>query len=173
MLQTTPEHPFYTEEAGWVPAGSLWAGAHISRAEGGWGAVEGLMEEQRPEVMYNLTVETAHTFFVGGERLLVHNECAPPGPPGPCREAPTFGRPGRGRNVREYDGDLDDAWRQFLLWTQGIKPEEIPDRPGFYRATLPNGAVVVFRPTSRSVWPTVDVHNCPGQPNYEVKFVGK
>jgi hypothetical protein len=22
-LQTTPEHPFYTEEAGWQPAGSL------------------------------------------------------------------------------------------------------------------------------------------------------
>ena len=39
------------------------------------------MQAAQPEVMYNLTVETAHTFFVGDERLLVHNECPGNGPP--------------------------------------------------------------------------------------------
>src|SRR5206468_3165117 len=39
-LETTPEHPFYTQERGWVAAGELWAGAHVRRADGGAGVVE-------------------------------------------------------------------------------------------------------------------------------------
>jgi radical SAM superfamily enzyme YgiQ (UPF0313 family) len=31
--------------------------------------------EHRPQVMYNLTVATAHTFFVGEGQWLVHNTC--------------------------------------------------------------------------------------------------
>jgi hypothetical protein len=31
--------------------------------------------EARPQVMYNLTVDVAHTFFVGNGRWLVHNQC--------------------------------------------------------------------------------------------------
>ena len=46
-IETTPEHPFYTAEKGWVPAGSLWPGAHVSRAEGDGGTV--LVKSNSPD----------------------------------------------------------------------------------------------------------------------------
>jgi hypothetical protein len=76
-LTTTPEHPFFVEGRGWVPAGELREGQRIRRADGGSGIVQGVRFEQRPQVMYNLTVDTAHTFFVGDGQWLVHNTCRP------------------------------------------------------------------------------------------------
>ena len=74
-LTTTPEHPFFTQEEGWVAAGVLQVGHHIKKANGDYGAVEAVKIEQRPQTMYNLTVAQAHTFFVGHEQWLVHNTC--------------------------------------------------------------------------------------------------
>jgi len=74
-LETTPEHPFYTEEQGWVAAGDLWKGAHIRKADGSFGQVETVEIVQKHKQMYNLTVEKAHTFFVGEQQWLVHNDC--------------------------------------------------------------------------------------------------
>ncbi|MEM8532056.1 MAG: polymorphic toxin-type HINT domain-containing protein [Chloroflexota bacterium] len=73
LLETTPEHPFYTLERGWVDAGDLWVGAHIRKADGSYGMIQFLTVEREPQVMYNLTVDEAHTFFVGAQRWLVHN----------------------------------------------------------------------------------------------------
>lgn len=74
-LETTPEHPFYTSEAGWIAAGDLWLGAHIRKADGGTGVVQAVSAEQHHQQMYNLTVDVAHTFFVGSGEWLVHNIC--------------------------------------------------------------------------------------------------
>ena len=76
-LDTTPEHPFFTSERGWVAAGELLVGEHVRRLDGSWGVIEQLTIEARPVVMYNLTVARAHTFFVGDEGWLVHNACGP------------------------------------------------------------------------------------------------
>ena len=76
-LDTTPEHPFFTSERGWVAAGELLVGEHVRRLDGSWGVIEQLTIEVRPVVMYNLTVARAHTFFVGDEGWLVHNLCGP------------------------------------------------------------------------------------------------
>ena len=73
LLETTPEHPFYTLERGWVDAGDLWVGAHIRKADGSYGRVQFLVVEREPQVMYNLTVAEAHTFFVEAQHWLVHN----------------------------------------------------------------------------------------------------
>jgi hypothetical protein len=77
-LETTPEHPFYTRERGWVPAGKLAVGLHVRTAEGSYAVVEGIRLERRAERMFNLTVDEAHTFFVGEQQLLVHNTCGVP-----------------------------------------------------------------------------------------------
>ncbi|HEY1013263.1 MAG TPA: SBBP repeat-containing protein [Herpetosiphonaceae bacterium] len=74
-IATTPEHPFFTAERGWVPAGDLAPGEHVRRLDGTLGAITDLRIEQRAQVMYNLTVATAHTFFVGAGEWLVHNDC--------------------------------------------------------------------------------------------------
>src|SRR6185437_14371249 len=66
------EHPFFTQEQGWVPAGELRVGEHVRTADGRWGTVERATAEQHPAWMYNLTVAHDHTFFVGQGQWLVH-----------------------------------------------------------------------------------------------------
>jgi hypothetical protein len=76
-IVTTPEHPFYTEEDGWLPAGELLASMHIRKADGSYGTIEVTRAEESTQRMYNLTVDEAHTFFVGDGQWLVHNTCTP------------------------------------------------------------------------------------------------
>src|SRR5262249_31368360 len=72
-IETTPHHPFFTQERGWVDAGALQLGAHIRKADGSMGMLQTKTLVQRPQLMYNLTVAAAHTFFVGDGQWLVHN----------------------------------------------------------------------------------------------------
>jgi hypothetical protein len=74
-LTTTPEHPFFTQERGWVAAGDLELGEHVRTADGTFGEVETINVRNETRAMYNLTVATAHTFFVGEGQWLVHNDC--------------------------------------------------------------------------------------------------
>jgi len=74
-ITTTPEHPFFTGERGWVAASDLRLGDAIRSAAESWGAVERIVLRHQTQVMYNLTVATAHTFFVGEGQWLVHNDC--------------------------------------------------------------------------------------------------
>jgi len=81
-IETTPEHPFYTEEQGWLPADELMSGMHIRQANGDYKLVWTKWNIHKTQQMYNLTVDTAHTFFVGDGQWLVHNNCPiPPMPP--------------------------------------------------------------------------------------------
>lgn len=72
VVETTPDHPFYTEQ-GWVEAGELWVGAAVYTAGGDYGHVQALQLAPIPQPMYDLTVATTHTFFVGVGQWLVHN----------------------------------------------------------------------------------------------------
>jgi RHS repeat-associated protein len=74
-IETTPEHPFYTIEGKWVAAGTLKVGDRIRKADGTYGMVDAGNFVERDQQMYNLTVDEAHTFFVGDGQWLVHNEC--------------------------------------------------------------------------------------------------
>jgi len=74
-ITTTPEHPFYTEDRGWIGAGDLVIGEEIRSLDGGYGAVTAVEIVSVQQWMYNLTVDEAHTFFVGDEGWLVHNKC--------------------------------------------------------------------------------------------------
>ncbi|MBI4492852.1 MAG: hypothetical protein HY690_08685, partial [Chloroflexi bacterium] len=73
VLTTTPEHPFYVYQHGWMPAQALTAGLRVRKSDGGFGIVHALALEHQPQRMYNLTVAGAHTFFVGDGQWLVHN----------------------------------------------------------------------------------------------------
>lgn len=50
-------------------------GMHVVQADGTTGVVWLKWNVQRKQAMYNLTVDTAHTFFVGEGQWLVHNAC--------------------------------------------------------------------------------------------------
>ncbi len=69
-LTTTQEHPFYTRELGWMKAGNLWKGAHLRKVDGSYGKVELVPFTHAPQSMYNLTVDEAHTFYVGDGRCI-------------------------------------------------------------------------------------------------------
>ncbi|MCP5094864.1 MAG: hypothetical protein GY943_04860, partial [Chloroflexi bacterium] len=72
-IVTTPNHPFYTTDSTWVPAGQLHIGDTIQQADGQLGVVEASTFTYSPQPMYNFTVGTAHTYFVGDGQWLVHN----------------------------------------------------------------------------------------------------
>jgi hypothetical protein len=71
-VETTPWHPFYTD-LGWQEAEDLTIGSRVLTAAGSYGVVEVLEVEPRPQVMYDLTVDVVHTYFVGEGQWLVHN----------------------------------------------------------------------------------------------------
>jgi hypothetical protein len=71
-ITTTPNHRFFTVERGWIHADELRAGDHVRKVNGSSGVVHNFVLVMRPQMMYNLTVAHAHTFFVG-DGWLVHN----------------------------------------------------------------------------------------------------
>jgi len=86
LIETTAEHPFYEmESAPWLAVGALqgrWtdaidlqAGDLVWQADGTSGVVQAVEIVARQQRMYNLTVDVAHTFFVGRGQWLVHNDC--------------------------------------------------------------------------------------------------
>lgn len=77
VIETTPEHPFYTAEGEWVPAGELKVGDEVRQADGSTGVVESIEWIAEDQTMYNFTVDVAHTYFVGTGQWLVHNACTP------------------------------------------------------------------------------------------------
>lgn len=76
LIETTSEHPFYVAGQGWLPADDLRTGSLVRDAGGTYDAVEAVAVVRSPQVMYNLTVAAAHTYFVGGGQWLVHNGCS-------------------------------------------------------------------------------------------------
>lgn len=85
-LETTAEHPFYElESAPWLAVGQtagrwtdaleLQAGDRVWKADRTSGVVQSVEVASVLQRMYNLTVDKAHTFFVGQGQWLVHNDC--------------------------------------------------------------------------------------------------
>ena len=78
VIETTSEHPFCAEGKGWVTAGELTAGAEVRLEDGKTGTVtekEDIQLEE-PVTVYNFEVEDYHTYYVSGQKALVHNMCA-------------------------------------------------------------------------------------------------
>jgi hypothetical protein len=86
-LLTTPEHPFYVAGQ-WIEAGQLKEGdaltvlpfmqavASSSKVAGSYRlVVENIARLDTLVTVYNFAVEDFHTYYVGKEAILVHNEC--------------------------------------------------------------------------------------------------
>ena len=79
LIETTPEHPFYNDSGEWIDAEDLEVGEEILSLDGDYGIVEKVVViEDANQPMYNLTVDEAHTFFIGEGDWLVHNTNKPP-----------------------------------------------------------------------------------------------
>ena len=76
-IVTTPEHPFYVSNNGWVGAINLRAGDKLVLVNGEYAVVEKVQHEilEQPITVYNFEVEDFHTYYVGESAVLVHNIC--------------------------------------------------------------------------------------------------
>ena len=74
-VSTTPEHPFFSLDRGFVPAKDLRVGELVASESGDPGRVDAVVWDGGPQRMWNLTVATDHTFFVGHGGWWVHNAC--------------------------------------------------------------------------------------------------
>jgi len=77
-ITTTPVHPFYVPDKGWVDAGHLRSGDKLILQTGEIVVVEQVRHEllEVPVTVYNFEVEDWHTYYVSESSVLVHNDCA-------------------------------------------------------------------------------------------------
>lgn len=74
-IETTENHPFYTDNRGWVAAAELAEGDQLHTGDGRVVTVVYNRDEwlEEPIRVYNLEVEDLHTYFVIDDCVLVHN----------------------------------------------------------------------------------------------------
>ena len=76
-IVSTPTHPFYSPKRGWTNAVDLKAGDILVLSNGEYVIVEQIQHEilEAPVKVYNFEVQDFHTYYVGKNSVLVHNEC--------------------------------------------------------------------------------------------------
>ncbi|MDC7295415.1 HINT domain-containing protein [Butyrivibrio sp. DSM 10294] len=76
-IATTPAHPFYVKNIGFVLAGDLEEGTTLVDNEGNelHLLIKRWEQLQNAVPVYNFAVEDYHTYFVGSTNVLVHNKC--------------------------------------------------------------------------------------------------
>ena len=86
-FRVTGEHPFFVldqnqvsdtdffEHGNWIAAKKLVVGQRLVDAQGHALVVQTLQSLPVRETVYNLTVEHAHTYFVGKHQVWTHNTC--------------------------------------------------------------------------------------------------
>jgi YD repeat-containing protein len=113
---TTPEHPFFVHSKGWVKAGALHPGDQIeTESADKLVTVVSTEVEHKRQAVYNLDVEKTHTFYVGKDKLLVHNgDCVPEIPEKAwwgTGKAPTQVTPGtrslEGQYINDFNGRVE------------------------------------------------------------------
>jgi RHS repeat-associated protein len=72
-IATTPEHPFYVEEKGWVEAFSLQKGDLLLKNNTQTEAVLAVETLTKETTVYNISVSGSHNFFVSEDSVLSHN----------------------------------------------------------------------------------------------------
>lgn len=102
----TAEHPFGVVGVGWVPADQLAPGDTLTTATGARSRVASIAPSGRRESVFNLSVEGAHSFFVGESGVLVHNMSVIGGGKGAASTAADVAK--RPRSFRKKT--VEDAW---------------------------------------------------------------
>ena len=78
QITTTPGHPFYVKNKGWVEAVNLCVNDELVLRSGENVVIEKLRFEilEEPVAVYNFEVEDFHTYYVTRSSILVNNLCA-------------------------------------------------------------------------------------------------
>ncbi|MBB2974959.1 RHS repeat-associated protein [Microbacterium endophyticum] len=75
-VTATAGHPFWVaDKSEWVEAGELQSGQWLRTSNGTWVQITAIEHDHREQAVYNLTVDTTHTYYVdaGVTDILTHN----------------------------------------------------------------------------------------------------
>jgi hypothetical protein len=161
MIEATPNHPFWVvggagvwdrpvaehvlaleqaqvdalRKGRWVDAGHLQPGDLLMVRSGQVTSVEEVASRRVKQKVYNLEVEGLHTYAVGLNGVVVHNDCAKPLPPGRT-PGPTID-PVTGQPVGRF---IADAKGNVMIEPQGGRtvPGGLGGRDTY--TTYPNGS---------------------------------
>lgn len=75
-FETTDDHPWWIAGQGWKKTEELIAGMAVVTRDGRGMVIASVVETDRTDATYNLTVADFETYFVGEQQVLVHN-CDP------------------------------------------------------------------------------------------------
>jgi len=73
VIEATTDHEFYVYNKGWVKANELIPGDQIVQHGNSKIMVNSLQPQKHNAKVYNLEVDSAHTFYVSRAKVLVHN----------------------------------------------------------------------------------------------------
>jgi RHS repeat-associated protein len=73
VFETTDDHPWWIPERGWVTIEELSSGDIATTADGDPATIISVTETSRLDATYNITVADFETYFVGKQKVLVHN----------------------------------------------------------------------------------------------------
>jgi Pretoxin HINT domain len=113
-LSTTWHHPFFdATNDGWVEAAQLHSGHQLAELGGAVVIVVSVQNYTGSRLMYDLTVDTVHTYYVmvGGIPVLVHNMPAPePDTPRYIRDEIARIKAGNGRPHIDLGTGQQEIW---------------------------------------------------------------
>lgn len=78
LIETTYNHPFWSPKYnGWIQAGELNIDDYVIDSNGKLKVINNKIVNHylNPVMVYNFTVDNNHTYYVGEDKILVHNEC--------------------------------------------------------------------------------------------------
>ncbi|WP_417477183.1 polymorphic toxin-type HINT domain-containing protein [Maricaulis sp.] len=81
LFETTDDHPWWIAGRGWFATEELVPGSAVVTRDGRGMVIARVEQTDRVDATYNLTVDAFHTYFVGDQRVLVHNCDRLPRPP--------------------------------------------------------------------------------------------
>ena len=169
---TTETHPFYVKDRGFVEAGELQAGEHLLNVNGKELLIEEFWSERldEPETVYNFQVEDFHTYFVGENKIWVHNADYPTS----VKQLYDNSKPGKrtkGRTEqRIVDGDFNTALRDFeTLHPTDVKSISTPWGTG-KTGNIDNGFVATVRPGSSYGKSTLEIRNLLNRRGLEFRY---
>ena len=77
LFETTDDHPFWVNGAGWKRTDELAPGMTIATDDGDLMTVTSVAETGQTAPTFNIEVADFHSYFVGQSQVLVHNVCGP------------------------------------------------------------------------------------------------
>jgi|GEM_PF-3123679 len=75
VFETTDDHPWWIEGAGWIETVDLRVGQEVTTVRQGHSVVSRVELTDRRDTTYNISVADFETYFVGNQQVLVHNKC--------------------------------------------------------------------------------------------------